>query len=358
MQLVTTSSEDPARSAWAAEFFDRWYAALAAGEGHGRPDPASWRPEELRAELEHGTDDDVVHWYLALDADGSPAGAADVRLAVHDNRHVARLQVAVPPAARRRGVGTGLLAAAASTAAAAGRRVLRAETERPVEVDGDVWPGTLALRRWGFTPGLLEARRQLALPVPARTLDDLEAAARPHAAGYRWWAVAGPVPDGDVDAVAALMGRMSTDAPQGDLAVEPEVWDAARVRAGEELRRAQGRRTWTAFAADAAGELVGYTMLVQSRHEPERLLQWDTLVVAGHRGHRLGMLLKIAALRAAVADAPQARRVSTWNATSNVAMIAVNEALGFRVDEVCVAHEAAVADVLAAVAAQAVATPG
>ena len=178
----------------------------------------------------------------------------------------------------------------------------------------------------------------------------LEAAARPHAAGYRWWTFAGPVPAADVDALAALMARMSTDAPQGDLAVEPEVWDAARVRAAEELRAAQGRRAWTAVAADAAGTLVGYTVLVQSAHEPQRLLQWDTLVVAGHRGHRLGTLLKVAALRAAVADAPEAERVSTWNAVSNVPMIAVNEALGFRVDEVCEEHEASVADVRAALA--------
>ncbi|NIZ92363.1 GNAT family N-acetyltransferase [Kineococcus rubinsiae] len=352
MRLVTTSSDDPAREAWAGEFFDRWYAALAAGEGHDRPDPASWRPEELRAELARGTDHDVLHWLLALDDDGTAAGAADVRVAVHDNRHVARLQIAVPPGSRRRGVGTRLLAAVAEVAAAAGCSVLRAETERPVAHPEGTWPGTVALRRWGFAPGLVEARRQLALPVPARTLDDLEAAARPHAAGYRWWTFPDAVPEPDVEAVAGLMARMSTDAPQGDLAVEPEVWDAARVRSGEALRRAQGRRSWTAVAADAAGTLVGYTTLVQSAHEPDRLQQWDTLVVAEHRGHRLGTLLKVAALRAAVADAPEATRVSTWNATSNVPMIAVNEAMGFRLDELCEELEAPVADVRSALAAR------
>jgi len=352
VQITTTSSDDPARGAWAAEHFDAWYAALAAAEAHDRPDPASWQPGELRAELARGTDHEVVHWLLARHDDGSPAGAADVRLAVHDNRHVARLQVAVPPAQRRRGVGTRLLAAVADVAEAGGRSVLRAGTERPVTAPADTWPGSVALRRWGFRPGLAEARRQLALPVPARTLDDLEAAARPHAAGYRWWTFADAVGDADVDALAGLMARMSTDAPQGELAVEPEVWDAARVRAGEELRRAQGRRSWTAVAADAAGSLVGYTTLVQSAHEPDRLQQWDTLVVAEHRGHRLGTLLKVAALRAAVAGAPQARRVSTWNATSNAPMIAVNEAMGFRADELCEEHEASLVDVRRALAAR------
>jgi len=351
VQITTTSSEDPDRAAWAAEHFDAWYAALAAAEAHERPDPASWRPGELLAELARGTDHEVVHLLLARHDDGTPAGAADVRLSVHDNRHVARLQVAVPPGGRRRGTGRRLLAAVADVAEADGRTVLRAGTERPVTAAADTWPGTVALRRWGFTPGLTEARRQLALPVAAATLDDLEAAARPHAAGYRCRTFADAVPDAEVEAVAALMARMSTDAPQGGLAVEPEVWDAARVRAGEALRRAQGRRSWTAVVADAAGALVGYTTLVQSVHEPDRLQQWDTLVLAEHRGHRLGTLLKVAALRAACAAAPEARRVSTWNATSNVPMIAVNEAMGFRVDELCEEHEASLADVRRALAA-------
>nr|WP_276610580.1 GNAT family N-acetyltransferase [Kineococcus siccus] len=325
-----------------------------AGESHDRADPAAWQPAELRAEFEHGPEDEVLHWLVALedadDGDGAGSGgrglgSAEVRMPVLDNTHVAAVTIAVAPEARRRGVGTRLLAAAADLAAASGRTVLRTETERPVEAPEDTWPGSIALQRWGFVPGLVEARRQLALPVPPDALDALEASARPHAAGYRWWAFAGPVPEPDVVAMAGLMARMSTDAPQGDLTVEPEVWDPARVRAAEAMRTAQGRRTWTAVAADATGTLVGYTMLVQSAHEPERLLQWDTLVVAEHRGHRLGMLLKVAALRAAVADAPEARRVSTWNATTNGPMIAVNEALGFLLDELCEEGEVGVEDV-------------
>ena len=62
---------------------------------------------------------------------------------------------------------------------------------------------------------------------------------------------------------------------------------------------------------------------------PERAYQWGTLVLAEHRGHRLGMLVKLAALRALQAASPSTRSVSTWNAEGNTPMIAVNEALGF-----------------------------
>ncbi|NAZ78296.1 GNAT family N-acetyltransferase, partial [Kineococcus sp. T13] len=349
VEVTSTSSDAPDRSAWAARHFDAWYDELVAGQSADRPDPACWQRAELRAELERGGAEERVHWLLAREG-GRAVGAAEVRLTLLDNPHVAALELAVGPAHRRRGVGTRLLAAALDVAAAAGRTSVRTAVERPVQADPAHWPGLLAARRWGFERGRSEARRQLPLPVPAGRLAALEAAALPHARGYRLRASAGPVPEQDLDAVAALVARMSTDAPAGDLLVEPEAWDAARVREGEAARAAQGRRQWLALAAAPSGELVGYTMLVQSAHEPERLLQWDTLVVREHRGHRLGTLLKLACLRAAVADAPRARRVTTWNAVSNTPMIAVNEALGFRWDEAVEELEADVADVRAALA--------
>ena len=48
-----------------------------------------------------------------------------------------------------------------------------------------------------------------------------------------------------------------------------------------------------------------------------------------HRGHRLGSLVKAAVLRQVLADFPSVRTVTTYNADSNVPMVAVNEALGF-----------------------------
>ncbi len=71
-----------------------------------------------------------------------------------------------------------------------------------------------------------------ARPVRAGTgrLGEALAAAQRRAAGYtivRW--VDGAA-DADVADLAELMALMSTDSPQGDLEVEPEVWDAARYR--------------------------------------------------------------------------------------------------------------------------------
>jgi hypothetical protein len=57
--------------------------------------------------------------------------------------------------------------------------------------------------------------------------------------------------------------------------------------------------------------------------------QWDTLVMAEHRGHRLGLLIKAANLRALRRELPDVSWLCTWNAESNEPMLRVNRALGF-----------------------------
>lgn len=58
--------------------------------------------------------------------------------------------------------------------------------------------------------------------------------------------------------------------------------------------------------------------------------QLDTLVLAELRRHRLGVLIKIANLRALAAILPAPQLVYTFNAEENRHMLDVNEAVGFR----------------------------
>lgn len=345
LTLRESTTADPARHAWAAEFFDAWYDTLAAGEAVDRADPSTWKRGELRAALERGSTEELRHLVLAVE-DDQPVGAAEVKFSLLDNVHVAWVQVSVPAPFRRRGVATALLGRALDVAQAGERTTVRVAVARPVQEPAQTWPGAVAVRRWAFRAGLPEARRQLELPVPAARFSALRAEAASHAAGYRVRSYAGWVPQGDLDVMAALTSRMSTDAPMGDLVVEPEHWDGARIREVEALRAAQGRHQWLAVAetspAAGAAEPVGYTVLVRSDHEPERLIQLDTLVLREHRGHRLGMLLKLECLARAMLDNPAAQRVSTWNAVSNTPMIAVNEQLGFVLDELVEELEAPV----------------
>ena len=114
-----------------------------------------------------------------------------------------------------------------------------------------------------------------------------------------------------------------------------------RVREHERLAEAQDRTLFFA-AALHDGRMVAYTEMVVPRGLPETAYQDGTLVVPEHRGRRLGALVKLAALRELSAASPGTRRISTWNAESNRPMVAVNEALGYRVVDRMTAWQAAV----------------
>jgi GNAT superfamily N-acetyltransferase len=234
----------------------------------------------------------------------------------------------VLPGERRRGVGTALLEDLVARARAAGRSVAGTEVDEPEALAGDS-PAHHFLTRHGFDLALLEVRRDLALPVPSQVLTDCLAQARESAAGYDVTAYSRRCPDHLLDARAALGRAMSVMFPSGDLDLEEEHWDAELVRRKEAMFDRMGRVYWAAMAL-RDGEAVAFTELGVSGHAPDRAYQWDTLVLPEHRGRRLGLLLKATVLQQLQTDSPATRSVTTWNATVNAPMIAVNERLGFR----------------------------
>ena len=67
-----------------------------------------------------------------------------------------------------------------------------------------------------------------------------------------------------------------------------------------------------------------------------RGFQSGTLVDPAHRGHRLGLAIKLANHRRVRARTPTCRLLLTGNAGVNAPMNAVNDALGYREIERCV----------------------
>ena len=130
--------------------------------------------------------------------------------------------------------------------------------------------------------------------------------------------------------MAQIMARMSTDVPSGDLELEPEVWDAARVAESDRVATRMGRARLTTIARHVpTGEIVAYTVIESPSDKPQAAYQEDTLVHAEHRGHRLGMLVKAGNREQLGRELPAVRRIHTWNAGENEHMLAINRALGF-----------------------------
>jgi RimJ/RimL family protein N-acetyltransferase len=317
------------------EAFDAWYRVIAASYAHDWPDQPGWQPEELQAAaLDTAAGDRVV--LLGARDQGSQRGAgqmvasASVTVHEHDNQHVAELTVDVDPAHRRRGAGSAILRGAEGLAASQGREVAIVEQLEPLwQLDRS--PGQAFAELHGFSRSQVSLRMDLRLPVDPQRLAELEAACAARAAGYRIVSWRDRCPEDLVRDRALLAERMSTDIPLDELDRRPEQWDLERVRATESLVAAQNRTSFSAGAVEErSGRLVAYSDLLLPRGAPEKAYQWDTLVHVEHRGHRLGTLVKIANLRALASASPATHLVTTENAEDNSPMIAVNQALGFK----------------------------
>jgi len=267
--------------------------------------------------------DEQEQAYLGI-VDGQPVGFYAVTLHLLDNVDVLGVELAVHPDHRGKGYGSALLESLDALAGELGCTRLLAE----MPMDG---PGAPWARSRGARPVSEMMHRRLDLSaVDTAVHDELLADARAHAAGYTLLQWTSPIPDEHLAGCAVLEGKMSTDMPLDDLAWEPEVYDAERMRRRSEMIEARGLRQFTSAARhDATGEIVGMTTLTRLDTLPGHVDQWETIVLEEHRGHRLGMLLKIENLRFAQREQPQLRFIDTVNSDSNAPMLRVNLALGF-----------------------------
>ncbi|MER7273338.1 GNAT family N-acetyltransferase [Dactylosporangium sp. NPDC000244] len=262
------------------------------------------------------------HRFLARQG-GEPVGAVQLDLPRHENLDKAHVDIHVRPAHRRRGVGRALFAHAAAVARADGRtRVLGF---------GPAEPAGFA-ESCGMTNGLLDARRRLLLAdADEAALDRLYAEGRARAAGYRLVHWGDALPEEHVEDLAALDSSFVTETPMGELDYEPERVDAERLRTQHAAFVAWGSRRYEAgLVHEASGRLVAWTAIRVARTVDWHAWQLITLVHPAHRGRRLGIVAKVANLRAMRAAEPAVTTIDTFNAADNSYMIAINEAMGFR----------------------------
>lgn len=310
---------------------DAWHHVYDVAERHELgAAAAAWQLEEVRAMMQdRGSHTWTGGWSGVVD--GETVASGWMRTPLLDNTELAEMTVHVLPAHRRRGHGSALLAHLEGVARARGRRVLTGLASWPYDAGSDgagaSGPAFAAARGWSLA--LSEVQRELALPVAAGVLERLaDEAARAHPA-YTLRSWVGPVPDDLLHGWAELTSSLATEAPTGELDLEPEAVSPEAVREREATIARQGRTKYNTVALDAGGVVVAYTDLATTVHEPGRAYQWGTLVRRDHRGHRLGVAVKVANLRLLERERPDVRRMTTYNAEVNAHMIGVNEALGF-----------------------------
>jgi len=301
----------------------------------------AYEPPEL---LPHWQNPYQPQTCLVARADGRIVARGTYEAPIEDDSSEAWLSVEVLPAFRGRGIGSALYERLRALCATGGRTVLQAFAIHKATHGGAVLASptgfgsvpvdnqeTRFLLSRGFALEQVERISRLDLPVGAEQFAALLDAAM-HAAGreYRLVRWTGRTPDRWLDGIALLHQRMSTDAPGAGLEFTEEIWDADRVRALDDMREASPR-TMLVVAAEhvPTGALAGFTELSVPPDIERPVDQHDTLVVKEHRGHRIGMLLKLANLQYLAETQPGHPSVLTFNAEENRPMLDVNEAIGF-----------------------------
>jgi GNAT superfamily N-acetyltransferase len=300
---------------------------VRAGSPVDHPGLPGWPLRSFRFKWTHSYDSVPSEAWLATDDSGETAGCYLLRLPVKENVTLAEVILQVPPARRRAGIGSELLAHCAGRARRAGRGRMGGEAR-----DGS--PGAAFAQAVGAQAGIAEVNRILDIgsSLPAR-LDRLRAEAQAKSAGYSLLSWLGATPDEHLEGVARLNNAM-TDAPR-DEGVQATTWDGPRVAGQEEHALAHGLRFRTVAARhDGTGELAALTQICTDDGTPGWAFQQITAVAKEHRGHRLGLLVKVANLEQLIGVDPGVRRVLTGNADANRYMIAINEMLGFHVSDV------------------------
>ncbi|MFD3654883.1 GNAT family N-acetyltransferase [Streptomyces sp. NPDC058620] len=295
--------------------------AEAADDVPGSAPPC---PVDMIGSLRFAPPATALEDWVAL-RDGQVVGA--LRLALPNGAPVARVdQLLVHPKLRRRGTGRALFGRALELAAEHGRTTLAGMTVEPLEggpardpapaafvaaLGGVAADGPSGLHQW------LDLRRHdpLADGVPAL----------PEGYGLVRWGTVTP----DAYAVPVSLLEQSL----GDTGTEPEPdqeVETSYARAFETMRVGRGRRAYhTGVVHKASGTLAGYTSVSKTTGNPEYALQGMTVVHRAHRGHRLGLLLKLSNLENVLRQEPAVRLLETANAEDNHSMIAVNSAMGF-----------------------------
>lgn len=278
--------------------------------------------------------------FLAETSRGA-VGTGELQWSAEEDDDAAWLSIAVLPGERGRGVGTALLERMSADASALARRVLQTWTAHRADASGDrlepvsgagsipsADPGAVWLATRGWSLEQVERVSVVRLPLEATAAAERRRAALVHADGYEVLHWRGAAPEAWIDDLLHLRSSMSVEAPSAGLSVPEETWTRERLSAHERGAAAGGRIELTsAVLHRASGRLVAYCTVDVI---PGRAALWgDTLVLPEHRGHRLGMLLKLDALEHLAAAAPDCAAVYTWNAEENRPMLAVNEAVGF-----------------------------
>lgn len=317
---------------------DQYLALESALDEHTYGGSQALTREQLRAQFSESPYWTVQRWVAIAEViEGGEllVGRANAFMPLQENLETISVGVSVHPAFRGQGIATALVEEALLPAIReSGRSLVEGYGEIPADGDPDSpeQPVNRLARRLGITRKNLAVCRALALPLETSLLQTLQAEAEERIGEYRIELWDGEIPEEHLEAYGLLMRQLELDEPDEDVEHEAPDYTPERIRESERRMREAGTLRITAVAVAPDGSFAGNSE-VHLHESADSTLGWqeNTLVMPEHRGHRLGLALKVATHRQLGERAPQLRSLVTWNSHVNPWMIEINEKLGYRV---------------------------
>ncbi|MFB9661628.1 hypothetical protein ACFQS3_02800 [Glycomyces mayteni] len=312
---------------------DRSFAILNAAHHADAPENPTYTERFFRALFTHLMPGRARHWFAAVGEDGEAVAFARIGFFTDENLDLSRIEAYVHPDHREGSVEADLFAHVEAFSRAHGRTTI--VSSAPVHWEGGpARDGARAafLASRGYTLALTTVNRRS--PVEPFGADEEE---RRHAEALakagdayevRQWI--GPIPDDLLDTMCRMDTMIVNEIPLGELDFEVEEITPEKMRAKEAVNEVEGR-TWVMSVAveRATGEVRAWTEIGLDDGDDVNGMQGITIVDPAHRGHRLGLLLKLANLRLVREHSPTTQWIWTDNADVNAPMIAINELMGY-----------------------------
>ncbi|SDD64667.1 GNAT family N-acetyltransferase [Glycomyces harbinensis] len=311
------------------------FEVLRASHAADHPDNPAPHEGKFAKGLIHPTPGEEEHTFIAV-KDGTVVGIAEIGLPMRENLHFGWASIHVRPDRRRQGAGAALLDHFIAFTRGRGRTELTLDTLMTWE-DGVARDkaGQEFLEKRGFKLALTSINRRCAVDAldadtEQRLLEKAQSAAGDDYEIVSWL---GRTPEELVETMARIDSTILAEVPLGDLDLQPETIDAELKNAKADRNEAMGVIPIQTVARHrASGEVVANTaVFAYDDTEYEDAFQGITIVDKEHRGHRLGLLLKLVNLRLVRENFPQVRAIWTDNADVNAPMIDINVMLGYEI---------------------------
>jgi GNAT superfamily N-acetyltransferase len=239
------------------------------------------------------------------------------------NKHIAWVQVAVLAPHRRRGIGRKLLSKAAALAKERSKSLIVSNCD---EEDGKAF-----IKAIGAQVAQKRQENRLYLDRVDWQMVERWAEAGPSRspnATLQWFV--NRIDDGIIEDYCKMYTETFNQRPLDELGVDDVIFTPEMHGEREATNAEVGGKWLTAITREADGDTSGLTEMIYTPDKETMIQQLLTGVKETYRGSGLGKWLKAAMLLRFRKKFPQVKVVTTDNATSNAAMLSINERLGFK----------------------------